>query len=144
MREILFRGKDYEGSWVEGDLINKADDGTFIGFDIEENFHSETTYWYKEVLVDPETIGQFTGLLDKNGNKIFEGDIYIYKDYSNGAVISLTSKNSSQPTRTAVVEIDNMIVGIKTPYGAAKFESGLELEVIGNIHDNPELLEDKC
>ena len=118
MREILFRGKRTDnGEWVEGYAAMSG--GTFIICD------NGLTYGGFEVYeVIPETVGQYTGLTDKNGVKIFEGDIV--KHYNAVYEISYITKY----TRFAGRNSDCIFAGI--PLG--------NTEVIGNIHDNPELL----
>lgn len=80
MREILFRAKSIQtGEWIEGIPI-KTHLGLFISF--EENPHYCSQYGYMEIddilIVDEKTLCQFTGLCDKNGNKIWENDIIKY------------------------------------------------------------------
>ena len=154
MREILFRGKRKDnGEWVEGSLIltTSAKEKTYIvdscycydGCIDEDGYADFDRLNAFEVI--PETAGQYTGLTDKNGKKIFEGDI-VHAVYSNGYI--------------GVPDTDygNLIVGFDdTYYGGACysmkivgdtgyriFSAGLinGVTVIGNTHDNPELLKE--
>ncbi len=116
MREILFRGKCTDnGEWItDSETYIKDGDGTWLSC---ENLIVVT--------VIPETVGQFTGLVDKNGVRIFEGDIVKY--YSSVYEISYIKKY----TRFAGRDGSCIFAGIPLE----------NTEVIGNIHDNPELLE---
>ena len=136
MREILFRGRciDYDDiyGWVEGYYIHLQDvwknrnvHRIYNGFSESDSYGFYPDY-YK---VDPETVGQFTGLLDKNGKKIFEGDIV-----KRNSVSMLVVWNEA----CAMFEVEYIMDGER--YCNTLFGHEI-LEVIGNIHDNPELLE---
>lgn len=129
MREILFRGKCCTtGEWVEGFLgIEVPDDYVIQQFSFDEYFASECIDQYSVKL---ETVGQYTGLTDKNGRKIFEGDIVNY----NGSIHKVVFENRCYNARFGIVveEEETWSFGMSVP--------PYLMEVIGNIHDNPELL----
>lgn len=146
MREILFRGKSVnDGDWVHGSLvvttIEPADDTPIKHYHIEDMtigvFPNEFQSGLSET-VDPETIGQYTGLTDKNGKKIFEGDVlrWVGPDGESGKV---SVEFAGGVFGFLSVECPNT-----PPDLFGDFKDGDQtLEVIGNIHDNPELLEVK-
>ncbi len=125
MREVLFRGKRTDnGEWAEGFLVDARHVGN----------------WVIAEPVNPETVGQFTGLTDKNGKKIFEGDIIKYMDsdekpiavikFGTGRILGVgfyVEWESSQPCLRQDI---------------AFWATKREIEIIGNIHDTPELLEE--
>lgn len=128
MREILFRAKRvYNGEWIYGDLLTPTD--IMDIYEISKNTGMGDRYD-----IDPETIGQFTGLTDKNGNKIFEGDIVKFEH------------PAYDDTFTGVVEYQICEVGFVLKDGQdfelISYASDC-YEVIGNKWDNPELLEAK-
>lgn len=118
MREILFRGKGdkkyNDGMWYFGVPI-RCYDGDW---QICTNNSKRT--------VIPETIGQYTGLADKNGTKIFEGDIVLLK-------------GDEEPCQVAFDESCFQVYGNSICYVMDNFYDH-DIEVIGNIYDNPELL----
>lgn len=146
MRDILFRGRDPEtGTWYEGQYIHlhkttyciAEDYEGLSGNDIHQIVFEHMTDWglpnrHLRADVDPATVGQYTGLTDKNGKKIFEGDIM-------------------RGTMGDMVVFYGEIIGYGYGFqwkavdgGACESMTGFidEYEVISNIHDNPELLEE--
>lgn len=120
MREILFRGKKKPwGGWAEGSLVKMRDYYRISEKNDMISFGVET-----------ETIGQFTGLTDKNGKKIFDGDVVkiFLRDGEDVGVI----KWSDIGARFKFASSDGCAYGI---------DCTTAMQVIGNIHDNPELLE---
>lgn len=150
MREILFRGKRVDnGEWISGSILSFDDGGKVILSSTAKVFkeHGTTTICCNECYdVYPETVGQYTGLADKNGNKIFEGDIvkeYKSKDKVKGVVKfgeyqSGINKYADDLGFYVEWTTENFLIR-ELGYWCRKNM----LEVIGNIHDNPELLEEK-
>ena len=142
-RKILFRGKRIDnGKWAEGDLINN--EGSvfiFISHGVKPNgfeyvkIGGATVGYIVEVI--PESVGQFTGLTDKNGVKIFEGDIVSFKR----GIGNWTGKFMTTIHGVYWDEIVSRFSLGKEQEGI-KFRSHprYEYEVIGNIHDNPSKL----
>ena len=137
MREILFRGKRLDsGKWVDGLLVFKNEIRVFTThkwYDDGEEGEYDTT---EDLRVIPETVGQYTGLKDRNGTKIFEGDI-----------VEFTDKYTRKKGRAEIV-----FEAFKWKYSGCYYggnpivwlcidDGSIEFEIIGNIHDNPELLE---
>ena len=135
MREILFHGKRTDnGEWIEGDVLQTRYHSGHIEYQIMPQ-----TPVSSAVPVLPETIGQFTGLTDKNGVRIFEGDICRFKRFNDIHVGEIVFN----VTTASFVMRYQSIVGA---YGEKATQKMLlsvcdDIEVIGNIHDNPELME---
>ena len=121
-REILFRGKDLIGNWHYGVPLVYGDSLVFIAIPHEYN-HS----------VIPETVGQFTGLTDKNGKRIFEGDIVT------GLFLFGLSVNAVVTFQDGAFGLEWDRGGVNT-FNAFTSLCNVEYEVMGNVHDNPELL----
>lgn len=144
MREILFRGKRKDtGAWVYGHLHKTDGYGTgYTEHGIQVQDTSTSRPW--SVVVIPETVGQYTGLTDKNGKRIFEGDIL--RPFDNELVV--VSWIDYYSTLGLIVYITNTVKkrgktinSIYSGWALLSDYSLSENEVIGNIHDNPELLE---
>ena len=147
-REIKFKAKRIDnGEWIYGSLINNEDTPRII---INSEYSTGTTYVSYAPRIDRNTIGQFTGICDKNGKEIYEGDIvkakYIEKRNFNGVKYDNEMEFSELVVwryQSFQLELDNC--GIKM-YRHLNFYEDLnniklkELKVIGNIFDNKELL----
>lgn len=137
MREILFRGQTrkkgekvwmdgspVDGNWVYGGVNQGKGDFSII-YQTEPEIHKYPVY--------TDTLGQYTGLTDKNGTKIFEGD-----------VLRFVSPDLEEPSKTLyVVEYieDGFALRVAGRNLMEEFDGVPELyEIIGNIHDNPELV----
>ena len=139
MREILFRGKRVDnGEWFFGNLDLRQFGGSFYACIIHQLSMWKTTKF--EVI--PETVGEYTGLTDKNGKKIFEGDILQDKF---GQIKIVDYSDEWGAFRTCFVRALNEEGKIVATVGGASFVGTIwrKYEVIGNIHDNPELLEER-
>lgn len=139
MRKIVFRGKRLDGSgWVYGDLIHENNGKMAIKTNLDTwDENDDTIEPYGEyVLVKPHTVGQHTGWVDVNGKEIYEGDIIESK------------RPDGLPLRHIVVyaqDVASFIVQLAGTYDCLSISQGWIFEylkvVVGNIHDNPELLE---
>lgn len=156
MRQIKFRGKRLDnGEWRVGSLLN-IEDTYFIIEDDDFSFDyrdENTHFWFnaQEQEVEPNTIGQFTGLYDRNGKEIYEGDIIkhdilctvVYDIIGIAEAIGVIEWHQ---TGFIFKVFENNINGTGC-YFKSDQQTEIEktVEVIGNIHDNPELIkkEDK-
>lgn len=136
MREILFRGKQFSnGEWVEGCFLDKNNIGIFYD-DTEESDCTVNIF-----SVNSKTIGQYTGLTDRYNKKIFEGDI-----------VSIPFEEDKNPYEENAIYRKNAEVYFDTERCGWYFRcsddslsireyDNRDIVVIGNIHDNSELLE---
>ena len=136
MREILFRGKRTDnGKWVEGEMLHDMQDRPHLYWKTPKEL---PIVFSNHAIVDPGTLGQFTGLTDRNGVKIFEGDIvkhyfnyHIPSAYSVGQIFWNAKKCRWSRTATDCDYFPEVWSSTSKDY-----------EVIGNIHDNPELVQE--
>lgn len=135
MREILFKAKRIDnGKWVEGYLYVRHDGAHEIGA-YNKEFNIER--WTSEV--DPDTVCQYTGIKDKNGKRIFENDI-IMIEFEDG-----NSPEHGKWWEHAIVVFSAKYHGWYAEFGddfisMYEYDDGLCAEIVGNAHDNPELL----
>lgn len=128
MREIKFRGKRIDtGEWVYGNLLQ--DSGLCF---IVKNIEELTEKPLNECLVNSDTVGQYTGLKDRNGKDVWEGDLLRTPE---GNIMIAEWVGSGIVTRCLTPTYDGMINTNRYAFPVSK--------KIGNIHDNPELLKEE-
>lgn len=135
MREIKFRGKDLEtGEWVYGSLFQSLEQYPAIA---KPKPTADGKLFYCLTVVDADTVGQYTGLKDRNGKEIYEGDI---------ALMDYSAFNTGKDGKIyAVVRWIDDLAAFVWDAGLnyyADMRNADNVEICGNIHDNPELLED--
>lgn len=132
MREILFRGKRTDsGEWIEGDLLQIK----YYNKPIIECKIMPQTPVSSAVPVLPETVGQYAGLTDRNGKRIFEGDIIKRVSDGERAVISWLKYSACFG-----LSFDGWCCGFDNYFDNYDDNLPGDFEVVGNIHDNPELM----
>lgn len=147
MRDIIFRGKRLDnGKWVEGFYFERKDtSGKIIEAVIIKDAYEQIMYGQRFIRsnmrsecfrIDPETVGQFAGLTDKNGKKIFEGDII--ECWSEGVKAKGTVQQNRGGLWIIYPEWQKYIMWRLCPHE----DGSTDVEIIGNIHDNQELMED--
>lgn len=130
MRQIKFRGKMLDGGrWIYGSLLTWPDGETYILYD--KDF--ATTGTMSKDPVRPETVGQFTGLTDDHGKEIYEGDVIrLFGVFRTPCVVVKFIRDGFFSERPN---------GNLCPLGKELMIGGPN-NIIGNIHDNPELIEE--
>ena len=128
-REILFKGKTFSNEWVIGDGYFSDETKRIIAKNCRNFGESDITSYFEVIA---ESVGQFTGLTDKKGVKIFEGDIIKVDIFSKPYLISFGK--SEKLGACFCVQSHNSITFLTKNWSGTS-------EVIGNIHDNPEMLE---
>ena len=147
MREIKFRGKStHTNEWVYGNYVGNCDEPTICGFDIYRKGSSE---WWQEEKVEEFSVGQYTGLKDRNGKEIYEGDIVLWERKK----VHIEGCPLQDFSDVCKIYYDDQLHAFCRWYkltcgsvsGLLNFNDDRAeasyFEVIGNIHDNPELLE---
>lgn len=143
-REIEFRGKRLDnGQWLYGDLMHDNQGGCYI-------YPLDAENLYIENKVDPDTVGQYTGLKDKHGKKVFEGDIVRRRDSAFGYVDTGVVKYDCH-LGAFVLEYESygrtyqstFKDGFSDNDGKCTIEGTYSYEVIGNVCDNKDLLMEK-
>ena len=135
-REILFRGKRIDnGEWIEGFYFEANEKHMILNFTVQKN-----ELYHNMYEIEPNTVCQYTGLTDKNGNRIWENDFLTCRKYIGGNFVD-------EHIECGFIEMKHGAFGIhrKNPNAYYRpFKDWLEdyeYEVIGNVFDNPELLE---
>ena len=135
MREIKFRGKRIKnGEWVYGDLRQENSGRKVIMTNLNTwgDNPDDIDPYGEDVIVNPDTVGQYTGLKDRNGQDVYEGDLLRTTE---GNIMIAEWVGSGIVTRCLTPTYDGMMNTNRYAFPVS--------EKIGNIHDNPELLEEE-
>lgn len=141
-REILFRGRSFsDGSWVYGDLEYERNKG-LLG-KVRIHTYKEDGSYNRQYLVESDTVGQFTGMTDKHGVKVFEGDIVEVYDFTSAYASKYRGVVKMYRGSWYVEYEDSTFDTVFHPMLFFDDFADRKTEVIGNIHANPELLPTK-
>lgn len=137
MREIKFRGRDTDGNWHYGDLLRYVRDSYDMIIPVG---HANSDDLYDDVVcVDYETVGQFTGLHDCEGQEIYEGDVLEYKTWAETGerYVTMGEVRYVQDRFLVVGPKDIVVQGL---FSVAHEPALSDVLVVGNVYDNPEFV----
>lgn len=141
MREIKFRGRRLLNDWYYGSLDLTEIEPKICFNDVVSDNNGGATHFVRKVAVDADTIGQYTGLIDRNGKEVYEGDVVFW--------LSIDMKGRGHGEQGAIIwDKDTMAWAIlrdkptkdHRPCIISRPFDKRNLEIVGNIHDNPELM----
>lgn len=140
-REIIFRGKsEVTNEWVYGSLVKVGNESHIVGFDeVDLDGHHLSYCSDRPIFTKQGTIGQFTGLTDKKGREIYEGDVL---RINNGAVICLLVVTWNAEVGSWCLRFKEELKEGTRPLGRWLCDRDYDIELTGNIYDNKELLEE--
>ena len=131
MRTIKFRGRKPNGEWLYGDLVQCDGQVVIIPADGYDSFDC--------YFVDPETVGQYTGLKDKNGKEIYEGDVHEYDGRHFAVKFGYYTDDDTHVEMYYGWYLDSNSL---EEQGSLGVDSEKYVNIVGNVYENPELLQE--